>query len=177
MWPPPFSSSGRRRCLEPHARRGATTIAVALYVVYNVAAAVTSVPAGRAGDRLGPLPVLATGVALFLVAYLGFAVAHPNLSWLGLSFIAAGVGIGCIETAEHAAVAALAPGDARGSAFGVLAGIQGFGNLAASAVAGVLWSLVSARVAFVYLAASMLVALVCIMAAWRVAPSPRKSVV
>ena len=79
---------------------------------------------------------------------------------LALLFTAAGIGIGLIETAEHAAVAALAPNQIRGSAFGLLAAIQSFGNLAASAIAGALWTLASPRLAFLYLAAWTLVSLV-----------------
>jgi MFS family permease len=142
-----------------------TRLGIALYVVYNTVAALASFPAGRAGDRWGPLKVLTAGVALFLVAYLGFAVGRPTVAWFGLSFLAAGLGIGFVETAQHAAVALLAPVDVRGSAFGVLAGIQGFGNLAASAIAGLLWSMFSGRAAFVYLAAWMALALVAIIAA------------
>jgi hypothetical protein len=41
---------------------------------------------------------------------------------LAACFLAAGIAIGCVETGEHAAVAALAPPDLRGSAFGLLAG-------------------------------------------------------
>jgi MFS family permease len=81
--------------------------------------------------------------------------------------VAAGVGIGCVETAEHAAVAALAPLELRGSAFGLLAAVQSFGNLAASAIAGLLWTAVSPRVAFAYLVAWMLLALVGLAAARR----------
>ena len=66
--------------------------------------------------------------------------------------------IGCVETAEHAAVAALAPVELRGSAFGLLAAVQSFGNLAASAIAGLLWTLASPRVAFAYLVAWMVLA-------------------
>jgi MFS family permease len=43
-----------------------------------------------------------------------------------------------VETAEHAVVARLAPEHLRGSAFGLLAAVQSVGNLAASAVAGLL---------------------------------------
>jgi MFS family permease len=147
--------------LEPSTGRAlATQLALGLYAAYNVAAAVVSVPAGKAGDRWNALTVLAAGVAFFLLAYVGFAVGKSDLILLGFSFVAAGVGIGCIETAQHASVALLAPPDMRGSAFGVLAGIQGFGNLAASAVAGLLWSLGSGRIAFLYLAAWMVLALV-----------------
>lgn len=64
-----------------------------------------------------------------------------------------------METAEHAVVAALAPDRLRGSAFGLLAAVQSFGNLAASAVAGALWTLVSPKAAFIYAAAWMALAL------------------
>ena len=55
-----------------------------------------------------------------------------------------------VDTAERAAGAALAPVELRGSAFGLLAAMQRFGSLAASAIA-VLWTLVSPRMAFRYL--------------------------
>jgi hypothetical protein len=48
----------------------------------------------------------------------------------------------------------------RGSAFGLLAAVQSFGNLAASGIAGVLWTVLSPGVAFTYLAGWMVVALV-----------------
>ncbi len=70
---------------------------------------------------------------------------------LALASLLAGIAIGCVETAEHAAVAALAPIDLRGSAFGLLATVQIFGNLAASAAAGLLWTLISPAAAFGYL--------------------------
>ena len=40
-----------------------------------------------------------------------------------------------------------------GSAFGLVATVQAAGNLAASVVAGILWTLVSPEAAFLYLAA------------------------
>jgi MFS family permease len=151
----------------------ATRLAIGLYVVYNVAATVTSFPAGSVSDRLGrrgPLLVTAFGVVAFLVAYLLFAVAGPVVVLLGVAFALAGVGIGCAETAEHAAVAAFAPSELRGSAFGLLATVQAVGNVAASAVAGLLYTVASPAVAFGYLAAWMLLALVLIGGAARLAP-------
>ncbi len=70
----------------------------------------------------------------------------------------AGVAIGCGETAETAAVAAGAPTELRGSAFGLLAAVQSVGNLVASAVAGVLWTAVWPEVAFFFAAGAMLLA-------------------
>jgi MFS family permease len=138
----------------------ATRAALVLYLAYNVAATVISLPAGRTGDRLGPGIVLRAGVAAFLVAYLLFAIIGPSIPLLAVGFVLAGAGIGCVETAEHSAVAALAPHQLRGSAFGVLAAVQSFGNLAASALAGVLWTTVSATAAFLYTATWMLLSFV-----------------
>ena len=76
-----------------------------------------------------------------------------------VGILRAGIAIGAVQTAEHAAVAALAPQELRGSAFGLLAAVQSFGNLAASAIAGLLWTAISPRAAFAYLAAWMALAL------------------
>ncbi len=87
------------------------------------------------------------------------AATGPSIALILAGFVLAGVGIGCVETAEHAAVATLAPADLRGSALGLLAAVQSFGNLAASAIAGLLWTLVSPEAAFIYAAAWMVLAL------------------
>jgi MFS family permease len=123
----------------------AVKVAIVLYAAYNLAATLASVPAGHATDRRGGVAVLFAGVVIILVAYGGFALTGSSIAVLALLFAAAGVGIGLTETAEHAAVATLAPENLRGSAFGALAAVQSFGNLAASAVAGALWTLVSPR--------------------------------
>jgi MFS family permease len=146
----------------------ATQIALGLYVAYNLAATLISVPAGHVGDRWGSVRVLAGGAALTLAAYLSFTVAEPSA--LAAGFVLAGLSIGCMETAQHAAVASLAPAEARGSAFGVLAAVQSFGSVCASAVAGLIWTFVSPAAAFAYLAIWMTVAVAAIL--W----SARKSI-
>jgi MFS family permease len=147
-----------------HGRQAATQLAIGLYVAYNAAATLASVPAGRMSDARGTTRVLAFGVALFALAYLGFAAGGTSVFALAPWFIAAGIGIGFVETSEHAAVAALAPEAIRSSAFGMLATIQSIGNFAASAVVGLLWTAVSPRVAFLYVSAFMLISLGAIFA-------------
>lgn len=110
-------------------------------------------------DRRGAVTVLIVGVAIFLASYVGFALTGASIALLAACFLAAGVAIGCVETGEHAAVAALAPVELRGSAFGLLAAVQSFGNLVASAVAGVLWTTVSPAAGLLFAAALMAVAL------------------
>ena len=148
-----------------HGHDSAVKIALVLYAGYNAAATLASIPAGHATDRRGGVVVLGAGIVAFLAAYLGFAFTGSALAPLAVLFVAAGVGIGLAETAQGAAVATLAPSDLRGSAFGALAAIQSFGNLAASAIAGGLWTLVSPRAAFIYLAAWMVVSLAALGAA------------
>jgi MFS family permease len=146
-----------------HGTKTGTTLALGLYIAYNVAATAVSIPAGRTADRLGsrgPVLVLSVGVAAFAVSYALFAVVGANVLVLAVPFVLAGIGIGVVETAQHSAVASLAPTDLRGSAFGMLATVQSLGNFAASAVAGVLWTAISATAAFTYLTAWMFLALV-----------------
>ena len=81
-----------------------------------------------------------------------FAATGASLAVLAPAFVIVGIAIGIAETAAHGAVAAAAPPELRGSAFGLLAGIQSVGNLLASAVAGLLWTVVSPAVAFGYAA-------------------------
>lgn len=111
------------------------------------------------------LTVLAAGTGCFTLAYLGFAASHDSIPLLAACFILAGVGIGCAETAESAAVAQLAPQHLRGSAFGLLAAFQAAGNLAASTIAGILWTAISPTVAFLYVAAWTAIALIAVLLA------------
>jgi MFS family permease len=126
--------------------------AVLLYAGYNLAATLIAVPAGHLTDRRGATIVLAIAALLFAGAFGGFAFAGASVPLLAALFVLAGLGIGVGETAESAAVAALAPTELRGSTFGLVATVQAFANLAASAIAGVLWKAVSPEAAFLYLA-------------------------
>ena len=97
--------------------------------------------------------MLAAGFVAGLAGYAVLALAGPSVALLAAGFAAAGVAIGIAETAEHGAVAEAAPEEVRGSAFGLLAAIQSFGNLAASGVAGLLWTLFGPRAAFLAMSA------------------------
>lgn len=136
----------------------AAQLALGLYTAYNVAATLVSIPAGRFGDRHGAPKVIVAGAVAFVGAYLILAFTGATLLVLAAGFVLAGIGIGIAETAEHAAVATLAPETLRGSAFGLLAALQSLGNLAASVIAGILWTAISPTAAFLYAAALMTLA-------------------
>jgi MFS family permease len=150
-----------------HGHDSAVRFAVVLYAVYNAAAMVISVPAGHVTDRRGATAVLVVGAIGALAAFTGFALAGTGVALLAALFALAGAGKGAVETAQGAAVALLAPAGLLGSAFGALATIQSLANLGASAVAGALWTLVSPRVAFLYLAGWTAVSVVALVAVRR----------
>lgn len=136
----------------------ATRTALLLYAGHNLAATLVSIPAGKAADRWGFRLVLNIGFMAGLLAYLLFGITGPAAATLAGAFTLAGITIGLVETAEHGAVAEAAPEEIRGSAFGFLAAIQSFGNLAASGIAGLLWTLVSPLSAFSFAAGGMAIA-------------------
>jgi hypothetical protein len=67
-----------------------------------------------------------------------------------------GSGIGLAETAESALVARHLPDRLRGSGFGLLGGLQAAGDLAASVIVGLIWSIAGPEAAFLYATAWML---------------------
>ncbi len=143
-----------------HGEHAAAQIGLLLYVGYNAAGTLASLPGGHLSDRRSATHSLLVGAGAFLVAYLIFASSGPSVVVLLVAFVLAGVGIGFAETAEAAAVASMTEESIRGSAFGLLAGIQSLGNFAASAIAGILWTAVSPTVAFVWLSGWMAIACV-----------------
>jgi MFS family permease len=145
--------------LEPeHGHDAAAQIALALYVGYNATATVTSLAACHLADRRTPRLVLTVGAAAFAVAYLGPATDTTNWITLAPWFIAAGIGIGAVETAQHAAVASAAPDRIRGSAFGLLVGTQSLGNLIASTTTGIIWTTAGPGWAFTIIGVVMIAA-------------------
>jgi MFS family permease len=78
----------------------ATSLAILIYAGHNVAATVAALLGGRWLDRAGPRFVFATGVAVYVLAYTGFATPLHAPALLLAAFALAGVGIGLAETAE-----------------------------------------------------------------------------
>jgi MFS family permease len=138
----------------------ATTTAILIYAGHNVVATFASLVAGRWFDRAGPRVVFATGAAVYVAAYCAFAVGPHSAVAVALAFAAAGAGIGLAEPTESAVVAQLLPDRLRGSGFGLLGAVQATGDLVATVIAGLLYTLISPAVAFGYAAAWMVAAAV-----------------
>jgi MFS family permease len=138
----------------------ATSLAILIYAGHNVVATGASLAAGRWYDRAGPRMVFATGAAVYVIAYLVFAAGSHSPIVVALGFALAGAGIGLAEPTQSAVVSQLLPDRLRGSGFGVLGAVQATGDVVATIVAGVLYTVASPAVAFGYAAAWMAVALI-----------------
>jgi MFS family permease len=138
----------------------ATALAILIYAGHNAVATVASLAAGPWYDRTGPRMVYATGAAVSVVAYVVFAAGAHSAIAVALGFALAGAGIGLAEPTQSAVVSELLPDRLRGSGFGVLGAVQATGDVVATVVAGVLYTVASPAVAFGYAAAWMAFAII-----------------
>ncbi len=128
----------------------AATAAVALYTFYNIVNAAASYPAGAVGDRIGKRNLLALGYLTGAISYAGFIFEPPTIPILVVLFGLAGIHGAMQASLEKSMAAELLPPKVRGSGFGVLATVNGIGDLVSSIAVGVLWSSVSPNAGFLY---------------------------
>jgi MFS family permease len=136
---------------------------VLMLVVFNIAYAVTALPAGILSDRLGRRWVIAIGWFIYALVYLGFALAS-ELWQVWLLFAGYGVYYGVVEGAARAFVADLVPEEKRGTAYGLYHGVVGLTLLPASLIAGWLWQVYSPAAPFYFGACLAFLAMLGIMA-------------
>ena len=128
----------------------AASVAVALYVLHNVFYATFAFVAGWLADRFKKNQVLAAGY--FLAALMAVAIiCLPFTIWtLTFIFISGGIYVAIEETLEDSFCAELVEEAHHGMAFGVLATVNGVGDLLSSVAVGALWTAFGTAVAFGY---------------------------
>jgi MFS family permease len=144
-----------------HGEQTAAAVAISLYALKNAAGALAAFPAGWLGDRWGHRSVLVGGYLLGTATMIGFAVLFLTemraVAWVAVLFATAGIYVAVQEALEPAIAADLVPDRAaRGTAYGVLAAVNGLGDVFASIGIGALF-LLGAPVAFATAAGLMLV--------------------
>jgi MFS family permease len=108
-------------------------------VTMNVVYALSAYPAGVAADRMSRSILLALGLSALIAADLVLAVAtSPVVVFIGVALW--GLHMGLTQGLLATLVAATAPSDLRGTAFGLFNLTTGVVLLLASMVAGLLWS-------------------------------------
>lgn len=109
-----------------------------LWAALHVSKMSWSVPGGMLADRAGPRVAIVSGWLLYAVVYAAFAAA--STAWhVWALFLVYGLFYGLTESPEKALVAALAPADRRGAAFGAYHFAIGVAALPASVIFGLLW--------------------------------------
>lgn len=144
-------------------------LAPIVLVVMNIVYTLSSLPAGQLGDRIGRLRVLAAGCALLIVAELVLAFSASPLA-LGAGIFLWGLHMGLTQGLLSAFVAATAPSDLRGTAFGVFHLVCGIAVLVASTGAGLLWDVFDGSAAFLAGAFAALFSLLSLPLLRRIAP-------
>lgn len=127
-------------------------------IAMNVVYAVASAPLGSLSDRIGRKAVMAGGLLALLAADLVLAFVNSVVGVI-MGVALWGLHLGCSQGLLAAMVADTAPARLRGSAFGLFNLASGVTMLAASLLAGGLWSVAGARATFLTGAAFALVAL------------------
>jgi MFS family permease len=130
----------------------ASALSILLYTVHNAFYAAGSYPAGVLADRLGKRALLIGGYVLFAALNVLLLAGHAGVPVLVAAFVLAGIYIAMVDAAEGAFAAELLPAEVRGAGYGVLATVNGIGDLVSGIVVGGLWTLLSPAAGFVYAA-------------------------
>jgi MFS family permease len=129
---------------------GATSAAVALYVLHNIFYAGFSYVSGFLADRFPKNRLLAAGYALAMLMASCIMFLPIGLGTLALVFMLGGIQVGIEETLEDSFCAELVEPAQHGMAFGVLAAVNGVGDFLSSVMVGLLWSTLGSTLAFGY---------------------------
>lgn len=129
-------------------------VLVAMNVVYSL----TAYPFGRLSDRMSHRRLLALGLVVLIAADLVLASSSHWAALIG-GVMLWGMHMGMTQGLLATMVAATAPSDLRGTAFGFFNLMTGLAMLAASVVAGLLWDQLGAPATFIAGAVFSLLAL------------------
>jgi MFS family permease len=142
---------------------GLSIVAIPLaYALLNIVYGSLSLPAGILSDKVGRIPMITVGWAVYGFSYLGFAFAHsswqvwPLFAFYGV-FYAASEGVG------RALIADVVGSEARGRAYGVYNMVIGLAALPAGLIAGLMWDHISPSAPFYFSAVVSLFAVLLLL--------------
>lgn len=120
-----------------------------LYLIFTLAATLTSYFFGQLADRIGRRAVLLLSFLFWASICLMVILTHAR-PFLWLIFITYGLHKGALEPVQGALVAELAPTDYRASCIGTYQMVIGLSALPASLIAGLLWDQIGLNAPFYF---------------------------
>lgn len=129
---------------------GVSTVSITLIIaVFNLFYALLSIPSGILSDKIGRVNVIRLGWILYVLTYIGFALAKfPWQIWILYGIY--GVYYSMTQGVAKSLVAKIVPSNVQGTAFGLYNASMGILAVPASTVAGVLWDKVSPAAPFYF---------------------------
>jgi len=118
-----------------------------LFLTMNVVYSLGAYPIGKLSDRIGRKGIVLTGMLVYALAYLGFALVSTSTGMWPL-FALYGAYHALTDGSLRAIVADLVPAERAGTAFGLYHGTVGLMALPASVIMGLIWNSLGAPAAF-----------------------------
>jgi MFS family permease len=134
------------------------TAVIGAYILYNLVYSLASIPAGKLSDKLGPQRVFITGLIIFALVYLGFAL---NTSRLGIwvLFAVYGFYIALTDGVAKAWIGKMIDKERAGTAYGTVYTVTSLFTVFASIIGGLLWSLYTPSFTFIFAAICSVISL------------------
>jgi MFS family permease len=121
---------------------------ILLYVWFNIAYALFSIPAGIISDKIGRKKTLILGYLVYSFTCVGFSLAN-SLGWFIILFAMYGVSFGLIEGTSRAYASDFVADELAGTALGTFHTCISLAVLPAGIIAGILWS-INSNFTFIY---------------------------
>lgn len=136
---------------------GSTIISLAVYALFSIVYASSSIPFGSLSDKIGRKKVLLIGYSLFFILMLAL-ISSPSLIFLAVIFMLYGVVMAITEPTQKAFVSDFS-GEAKGTALGAYHSIKGIVTIIGGLIAGLIWD-ISPSAMFSYLAIVSLISII-----------------
>ena len=140
----------------------ADTLTIGAYIFYNLIYALLSYPLGSMADKWGTRWVIIGGLIIYALVYAGFAL-QPEFPFIMALFFCYGIYAAATEGVIKAWVSNQADSKHRATAIGFYTSLESIGALAASIIAGILWTGAGAWATFAVPAMAAMVASIWLM--------------